>query len=166
MNRLYLLLPLIFAIGYFFGQWTCGRKAKKGSGFLVTLFTFILLNLIHSVVDGTLLRSLSLDIYSIGIIGGHEIIRQPLLYFFYFTATAPFTRPLWQKTLAGIFAVTGIWILGIGIGSRLTIHLRYLPDHEIAFCTYAFFGGDIFHHCMDYIRHRNGIGTNNTSSYH
>ena len=155
MDKLYLISLFIFVSGYFFGRWTCGNKVKKGSGFIATILTFVLLNLVHSVVDGTMFKSMCLDLYSIGMAAGHEIIRQPLLYFFFITATAPFAKPMWQKIFIGILTITGIWILGLGIGSQITISAEYLPDHEIALYTYLFFGGDIFHHFMDYLRYRN-----------
>ena len=166
MDKLYFILPLIFAAGYLFGRWTCGRMAKEGSGFIATTITFILLNLIHSVVDGTLLRSLPWTVYSLGMIAGHEIIRQPILYLFYFTAIAPFARPLWQKILIGMLAVTGVWIAGISMGNQLTINPDYLPDHEIALYTYVFFGGDIFHHCVDYLKHRRTKGSEDIEAIH
>jgi len=154
MGKLFFILPVISVIGFLFGKWTCGRKTVQTTGFFATTLTFIFLNLIHSIIDGTLLRSLALNVYSLSIAGTHEIIRQPVLYFFYFTAITPFRNPLWQKIAIGIFSVTGIWILGLIFGSLLAIPSKYLPDHEIALYIYAFFLGDIGHHCNDYIRRK------------
>lgn len=165
MDKVYFILPLIFAAGYLFGVWTCGMRANQDRGFILTILIFIFLNLIHSIVDGTLLRSLTPDLYSFAVIAAHEAIRQPLLYLFFFSAIGPFAGSLWQKIPLGLLAVTGTWILGLGIGSSLTLHFKYLPHNEIAFFIYAFFGGDVFHHCVDYLKQRRRGSIDNPSSH-
>jgi len=158
MNYLYLSIPFILVSGYFFGTWTCGRKTVT-RGLMTTTVIFILLNLFHSIIDGTVLNSLTLNAYSISMVGGHEIIRQPLLYFFYFASTAPFSQPFRYKLLLAAFSVTGVWIVGLLVGSQIMIPKAYISEHVLAMYTYAFFGGDMVHHFFEYIRFRRKFGT-------
>jgi hypothetical protein len=152
METIYFLTIPLMVSGYFFGKWTCGLEIRKNKGFLITACIFTLLNIIHSIIDGTIL-GLNLSIFSktAGIIV-HEIIRQPLLYIFFFSAILPFNKKWGEKIFWGIISITVTsligTIVGILIGKSLEIPHEY--GEVINLFVYAFFAGDIIHHIIDY----------------
>ena len=160
--HLFILTVLAAGIGYWFGNLTCGRQALqtlKLDGFVATVASFALLNIVHSLGDGISLHhplTLELrDIPSLLKVGSHEIIRQPATYFFYSLAIAPFGKPLWQKVFWAIPVITGLWLISVIVGSHILLHFGYLDDRESEVASYAFYAGDILHHLVEYLKYRN-----------
>lgn len=149
--ELLLIIPIITLFGYLFGKYTCGFQTSRQYGLWVTVTIFTLLNLFHSVIDGTLFVNDSL-IGSV-LMSGHELIRQPVLYTLFAGMIAPFTLPTWKKILFGFLSISGTWVLGLLIGKYLIpASLEHLDS--IGLYAYAFFAGDIIHHVVDYFYHK------------
>jgi hypothetical protein len=151
----YWLIPIYLVIGYYFGKITCGTHSKR-YGLWLTLGLFILLNFLHSLIDGVLLTSISTTYRSIAVYS-HELIRQPALYIVIWSMLQPFTAKSAYKIILSILAVTGIWILGTYAGTLLgsTIHSLSKFDVYLAM-TIFIFAGDIIHHLIDDFRHLKG----------
>jgi hypothetical protein len=143
-------LTIIFLVlGYFFGKLTCNNHFKK-SGFWITVVLFILINGLHSMIDGISLVGVP---YSQGIwlLLGHEMIRQPLLYIIFLGIIAPFSLKLYWRIILSFLAVTVVWYGFVIIGSIFGKSLLSIStlDPLIPYFQLIFVG-DIFHHALDW----------------
>ncbi len=150
----FFMVLLVLTCGYFFGKFTCEFSVSKKYGIWITLLIFIALNLFHSTIDGSLITENNYSGFILAI--GHEIIRQPVLYAFFFGIMSPFILSRKKKILLAILSVTGVWLLGMFIGKYfIQQSLEHLDG--ISIYMYAFFAGDILHHIIDYIKHKKDI---------
>lgn len=143
----WLIVPFLVA-GFYFGKLTCAQNMKT-RGFWITLLIFGFLNLLHSTIDGIGLLEFS-NLYQRNALLIHELIRQPTLYVLMWAMLEPFTTPKFIKVLMSFFAVTGIWLIGLGLG-RLGIFATLEQSFLHEFISYGIFIfiGDIAHHAYD-----------------
>lgn len=148
----YWIIPIYLVVGYYFGKITCGTHSKK-YGLWLTLGLFVLLNFLHSLIDGVLLTSISTDYRSIAIYS-HELIRQPALYVVIWSMLTPFTTKSAYKVILSILAVTGIWAISMYAGIILGNAVDTLSKFDTYLAMTIFiFAGDIIHHLIDDIHH-------------
>ena len=147
----FILIPLITILGYLFGKYTCGFQASRGYGFYTTIIVFALLNLIHSIIDGTLF--INNNFMASILMSGHELVRQPILYTLFFGMISIFEVPQYKKIMISILSISFTWILGLLIG-KYFIPISLEQFDNIAIYTYAFFIGDVLHHVFDYFYHK------------
>lgn len=144
-------IPLIIsylALGFWFGKITCSMHSKK-AGFWVTVSLFILLNLFHSLIDGVTLTGLS-ALYKNIAIYSHELLRQPALYVVFWSMLQPFLMTKTRKIGISIIAITGVWILGMYLGTLFATSLQELEINDVFLELSIFiFIGDIIHHLYD-----------------
>ncbi len=144
-------IPLItgyLAIGFWFGKITCSMHSKK-TGFWVTVSLFILLNLFHSLIDGITLTNLS-TLYKNIAIYSHELLRQPALYVVFWSMLQPFLMNKTRKIGISIITITGVWIVGMYLGTIFGTSLQELQINDIFLELSIFiFIGDIIHHLYD-----------------
>jgi hypothetical protein len=141
------IIPVYLVAGYYFGKLTCGTHIKK-YGFWITIGLFMILNFVHSLIDGILMINLG-AFYRDFAVYSHELIRQPALYIVVWGMLQPFERAQ-HKILMALLSVTGIWLLGVYIGTMIgnsVAHLTYLDTYFAA--TIFIFAGDIIHHLID-----------------
>ncbi len=145
------IIPLFLLAGYFLGKLTCS-KHLHGFGFWITLTLFCALNGFHSMIDGVSLSQLSLQQF-IFVITPHELVRQPMLYALIWGMMTPFNQPTWVKVITAIIAVTGMWILGVSLGSLAgdAIH-AFEWTHPYLAGSIFLLGGDMLHHVWDEYR--------------
>ncbi|HQV64919.1 MAG TPA: hypothetical protein PKZ56_01680 [Candidatus Paceibacterota bacterium] len=148
------IIPIYLIIGYYFGKLTCGTHSKK-YGIWLTLGLFILLNFIHSLFDGILSLTISDQYQGLAIIS-HELIRQPALYVVIWSMLAPFGKR-YHKIVMSILAVTGVWMIGLYIGTLGISFIHQLSSiSDYISITIFIFAGDIIHHLIDeYVDIRN-----------
>lgn len=142
------LIPLFLILGFYFGKLTCSAHIRK-FGFVITLMLFGLLNFLHSIIDGVTLLGFSEHYRTLALVG-HELVRQPTLYLVIWIVLKPFTQKMWKKVLFAIIAVTGVWALGVGIGTLGGHYLEQFKSLDTFFEYSIFlFVGDIIHHLFD-----------------
>jgi|JI10StandDraft_1071094.scaffolds.fasta_scaffold653557_2 hypothetical protein len=144
-------IPLIIGyiiLGFWFGKITCSMHSKK-TGFWITVSLFILLNLFHSLIDGVTLTHLSVLYKNIAIYS-HELLRQPALYIVFWSMLQPFLISKSTKMGISIIAITGVWILGMYLGTLLGASVQELHINDVFLELLIFiFIGDIIHHLYD-----------------
>lgn len=142
------IVMVYLALGFWFGKITCSFHSKK-TGFWVTVFLFIFLNLFHSLIDGATLINLSTISKNIAIYS-HELLRQPALYVVFWSMLHPFEINTLNKIVLSLLAITGIWIIGMYGGVLFGNLLQQLGIPETFFNLALFiFIGDIAHHLYD-----------------
>jgi len=142
------LICLTLAIGYYLGKLTCNLNFKNFSLF-ITLFIFILMNILHSFIDGISIGNQPL-IYGIGAIFGHELIRQPTLYILFWSILEPSNTRFYKKLILSFLAITLTWLLGIWLGKlcRGWVSHIYHASDLLGYGIFLFIG-DIIHHLID-----------------
>jgi hypothetical protein len=146
-----LLILLLLCTGYYLGKITCSVHLTNTS-LGITLLVFVLMNILHSFIDGISFTGQALS-YWLGAIGVHETIRQPTLYLILWAILRPAGINTYLKILVCVFAVTGTWILGIGLGKMggaSFSHITVIADW--AGYSIFLFVGDIVHHLLDQYR--------------
>ena len=141
-------------IGYVFGLITCSPHVRK-YGLVMTLGLFALLNLTHSLIDGVTLVSKTKDLWLA--ILAHELVRQTSLYAIISEALSPFIKKTWILIITAIISVTGIWLLGIFIGSMTSqaiVHIGWL-DPYLPMMMFILVG-DMIHHVVDELGNHQG----------
>lgn len=148
----YWIIPIYLIVGYYFGKVTCGTHSKK-YGLWLTLGLFVLLNFLHSLIDGVLLTSITTSYRNIAIYS-HELIRQPALYVIIWSMFTPFTTKTTYKVILSVLAVTGIWAVGMYTGTILGSMIDTFSKFDIYLAMTIFiFAGDIIHHLIDDVHH-------------
>lgn len=143
-----LTAALSLVLGYYFGKWTCHLHTKK-NGFLITVTVFILLNFLHSLIDGASVGS-STTIPKLVAILSHELARQPALYIILWGMLTPFTMRKYQRLFLIPLIVTGTWCTGLYIGQGLLHQVSIVPWLEpVVNQTVFLFIGDIIHHIVE-----------------
>ncbi len=143
-----LLVSVALVGGFLLGKLTCGTNFKT-LGLGVTISIFILMNLLHSFLDGITFGTHPFYIW-ISAISGHELIRQPTLYILFWAILDPMKSNRYKKVVYSIFCVTIIWLIGIWLGKYISHSFRsfYLASNLLGYSIFLFFG-DIFHHIQD-----------------
>ncbi len=137
--------------GYWFGKWTC-HLHKHQSGFWITIGVFVLLNLMHSMIDGASIGGVSSFASGLAIIS-HEFARQPALYMVLLGMITPFVAHRHYRLLIVLLAVTGVWFLGAYLGYEFFVHVNQAEWLEpIADTAVFLFLGDILHHLHEEYR--------------
>lgn len=148
---------LATGIGYWIGRWTC-HLHKRQSGFWITIGIFIILNLMHSMIDGASIGGISSFASGIAILS-HEFARQPALYVVLWGMLTPFIAHKPSRLLIVPLAVTGVWFLGAYAGYELFLHINAASWLEpIADMAVFLFLGDILHHLHEEYRKRTKKG--------
>ncbi len=143
-----LFVALALIAGYQFGRWTCHLLTKQ-SGLWITILVFVVLNFLHSLIDGAAIGDLRSFFQGTAVLS-HELARQPALYIVLGGMLTPFMFTRYHRVLIAFFAVTGISILGIVIGQKLSLHLTDISWlHPLAEYAVFLFIGDIIHHIRD-----------------
>jgi hypothetical protein len=134
--------------GYYLGKITCSVHLKNMS-LGITLVVFILMNIVHSFIDGISFIGQSF-IYWISAVGGHEAIRQPMLYIILWAMLQPVVKNNYIKILICFAAVTGTWFVGISLGKVSGASISHLFDAAkwVSYTIFLFIG-DILHHLID-----------------
>ena len=134
--------------GYYLGKITCSVHLKNMS-LGITLVIFILMNIVHSFIDGISFIGQSF-IYWISAVGGHEAIRQPMLYIILWAILQPVVKNNFIKILVCFVAVTGTWFVGIWLGKvgGSSISHIYNAAGWVGYSIFLFIG-DIVHHLID-----------------
>ena len=147
-----ILFALIaIGIGYWLGKWTCHLHTRQ-SGFWITIGVFVLLNLLHSMIDGASIGGISSFAAGIAILS-HEFARQPALYIVLWGMLTPFITHKPYRLLVVPLAVTGIWLLGAYTGYELFLNINKATWLEpIADMAVFLFLGDILHHIYEEYR--------------
>jgi hypothetical protein len=154
-----LLITVFTGLGYLLGKITCNSHTRT-VGMWLTFAVFILVNGLHSFIDGISLSGIGHGT-GIGLMIGHELLRQPIMYIIFLGMMAPFSlgtglkNALYARYLLAFFAVTGIWIITVFLGSQVGSYLNTLIAWEpyIKYLQFLFVG-DIIHHIIDYVTHK------------
>ena len=143
-----LLIFILLFTGYYLGKITCSVHLKNTS-IAVTLLVFILMNIVHSFIDGISFTGQSF-FYWLSAVGGHEAIRQPTLYIVLWAILLPVAISNYLKMVVCFFAVTGAWFLGIWLGkiSGASVSHLYNVAEWVGYSIFLFIG-DIAHHLID-----------------
>ncbi len=146
-SNIIIIVPYLI-IGYLFGKLTCSVHSKK-TGIWITVIVFVALNLIHSLIDGLTLTTIAIEYRNLAIYS-HELIRQPALYVLFWAMLTPFNIHTVKKILLSVLAVTGIWILGMSIGTSggYILGNLHIADKFLSLSIFIFIG-DILHHLYD-----------------
>jgi len=141
------ILALLYG-GYYLGKITCSVHLKNMS-LGITLTVFVLMNIVHSFIDGISFIGQSF-IYWMSAVGGHEAIRQPMLYIILWTMLQPVIKSNYIKVFVCFVAVTGTWFAGIWLGkvSGSSISHLYNTAKWVSYTIFLFIG-DIAHHLID-----------------
>lgn len=138
-------------LGYYLGMWTCHLHAKQ-KGFWITIGIFVLLNGIHSMIDGASVGAIGSFAGAIAMLS-HEFARQPALYIILWGMLTPFVRHTPTRLLLVPLLVTGTWLVGAHSGYQLVETITTLPWLEsIADMAVFLFLGDILHHTYEEYR--------------
>ncbi|MDB4925058.1 MAG: hypothetical protein JWR23_1114 [Mucilaginibacter sp.] len=145
------LILLLLCCGYYLGKITCSVHLQNTS-IGITLFVFIVMNLIHSFIDGISFNGQPF-FYWLTAVGGHELIRQPTLYIILWAMLQPASISGFLKALICILSITIAWLIGIWLGkiSGATVSHLY-PIGEWTGYSIFIFIGDIVHHLIDQYR--------------
>jgi hypothetical protein len=143
-----LLILLLLCVGYYLGKITCSVHLKNTS-ITITLVVFVLMNIVHSFIDGISFTGQSF-FYWLSAVGGHEAIRQPTLYIVLWAILQPVTINTYMKILICFLAVTGAWFLAIWLGkiSGASVAHLYNTAKWVGYSIFLFIG-DIAHHLID-----------------
>ena len=151
-----LMMIAAIGIGHLIGSWTC-HLHNKGRGFWITIAIFVMLNLIHSVIDGASIGTISSFSQGLAILS-HELARQPAFYIVLWCMLTPFTQRHHRFIIIPL-AVTGVWFIGSYLGYELFVHINTIPWLEpIADQAVFLFLGDIIHHIREEYRKLNTQG--------
>ncbi|MFI5138187.1 MAG: hypothetical protein ACHQIM_10195 [Sphingobacteriales bacterium] len=143
-----LVIIALLGAGYYLGKITCSVHLKNMS-LSITLIVFIVMNIVHSFIDGISFIGQSF-IYWISAVGGHEAIRQPMLYVILWAILQPVVTNNYIKVLICFFAVTVTWFAGIWLGKVSGNSISHLYNAAAWFSyTIFLFIGDIGHHLID-----------------
>ena len=142
------LIITLLAAGYYLGKITCSFRLKD-VGIIITLLVFIVMNIVHSYLDGISLTDTSF-FYQLSVIGGHEAIRQPTLYIVLLTILEPFYLNNYKRAIICFTTITIAWLIGLWLGkvSGATIAHSYNVSKWIGYSIFIFIG-DIIHHLTD-----------------
>ena len=145
------LIIALLATGYYLGKITCSIRLKD-MGVIITLLVFILMNIVHSYIDGISLTGQSF-FYQLSVIGGHEAIRQPTLYIVLLTILEPFYLNNYKRAIICFTTITIAWLIGLWLGkvSGATITHTYDISNWIGYSIFILIG-DIVHHFTDEYR--------------
>lgn len=147
------LITIAIISGFLLGKLTCNTHYKR-TGFWITLVIFVIINGLHSFIDGVSLVGMS-QAQRIAFIVAHEIIRQPLLFIIFLAMIAPFTLSKPFRFASAFIAVTGVWIMTTALGTQFGLQLVGIESIEPYVGYFQFlFLGDIIHHLVDYWEHR------------
>ena len=139
---------IAITIGYHLGRWTCHLHQKQ-QGFWITIGVFVLLNLIHSMIDGASIGEVSSFAGGVAMLS-HEMARQPALYIVLWGMLTPFISHRPTRLLIAPLAVTGVWMLGAYMGYGLFSHINETVWLEpIADMAVFLFLGDLIHHIRE-----------------
>lgn len=146
-SDIFIIIPYLI-IGYTFGMITCNVHSQK-TGIWFTVLLFAGLNLAHSIIDGITLTTIAVEYRNLAI-SSHELIRQPALYVLFWSMLTPFTTKTAIKIILSLIAVTGIWMIGINIGtsSGYILGNLHVADKFLSLSIFIFIG-DILHHLYD-----------------
>ncbi|MEI8223783.1 MAG: hypothetical protein WCG20_01525 [bacterium] len=150
----YIISIIFIILGYYLGKVTCNNHFKK-SGIWITIAIFVLINGLHSLIDGVSLVGMS-HWKVIGLMAGHELIRQPVLYALFLGMILPFNNlSRWARYGVAFLAVTGVWAVSVIIGSAFGNQLVHIQQFEslIPYLQFLFIG-DVIHHVFDWFHHR------------
>lgn len=152
-SNIFIIIPYLI-IGYLFGMITCNIHSKK-TGAWITFLVFAILNLVHSLIDGIALTTIAIEYRNLAIYS-HELIRQPALYVFFWAMLAPFKVHTVAKIFLSIFAITGIWLIGMHLGTSggYLLGNLHIADKFLELSIFIFIG-DILHHLYDDFPYRN-----------
>jgi hypothetical protein len=145
------LILVLLSGGYYLGKITCSVHLKNTS-MGITIFVFILMNIVHSFIDGISITGQPF-LYWLGAAGGHELIRQPTLYIILWAILQPASINGFFKALICILSVTIAWLIGIWLGkiSGASVAHLYPVGEWIGYSIFIFIG-DIVHHLIDQYR--------------
>ena len=137
--------------GYLFGTWTCHLHKKVG-GFWITIGLFVLLNMLHSMIDGASIGGMDSLSSAVAVLS-HEAARQPALYIVLWGMLTPFVSHKSSRLLITPLAVTGVWVLGIYLGNSTLTYLGEITwlNHVADMAGFLFIG-DIVHHVIEEYR--------------
>jgi hypothetical protein len=143
-----LLILILLCGGYYLGKITCSVHLKNTS-ITITLVVFVLMNIVHSFIDGISFTGQSF-FYWLSAVGGHEAIRQPTLYIILWAILQPVTINTYVKIVICFLAVTGAWFIGIWLGkiSGASVSHLYNTAKWVGYSIFLFIG-DIAHHLID-----------------
>jgi hypothetical protein len=146
-SNILLVTPLLFG-GYYLGKVTCSIHFKN-LGVGITILVFILMNVVHSFIDGVSFSGQAF-FYWLGAIGGHELIRQPTLYIVLWAILQPIESNKFVKIIICFISVTIVWLIGIWLGklSGASVSHLYNFANWIGYSIFLFVG-DIVHHLAD-----------------
>jgi hypothetical protein len=147
------LVPAILAIiaGYLIGSWTCHIHQLK-RGFWVTMVVFVLLNLVHSVIDGASVGDITSFAQGLAVLS-HEFARQPALYVVLWGMLTPFVKQEYRRLFVVPVVVTGTWFVGAYIGYHAVEAVAQVAWLEgVADWGLFLFLGDIAHHIREEYR--------------
>jgi hypothetical protein len=143
-----LLIIALMCAGYYLGKITCSVHLKN-TGIGITILVFVLMNAIHSFIDGISFSGQSF-FYWLAAVGGHEAIRQPTLYIVLWAILQPVETNNFVKFAVCFISVTVVWFIGIWlgkIGGSSLSHIYNVADW-IGYSIFLFIG-DIVHHLID-----------------
>jgi hypothetical protein len=154
MTLFFIILALV--LGYGFGKLTCSEHISGKRGLFMTISIIILINLIHSMIDGLIVHQYE-KFSAVIITVMHELIRQPFMYVVVAMTLFPFTKTWWVRFGLSFIIVTIVWIFGLVIGyyGSVTIHGDDKVNqiiHEISHYGIYFIIGDGLHHLLDVIK--------------
>lgn len=142
---------IAIGVGYWLGTWTC-HLHKRQNGFWITIIVFVLLNILHSMIDGASIGGLSSFTSGLAVLS-HEFARQPALYIVLWGMLAPFVTYRPTRLLLVPLIVTGTWLVGAYTGYALFDHITQTSWLEpIADMAVFLFLGDILHHIYEEYR--------------
>ena len=143
-----LLIIVLTCAGYFLGKITCSLHYKNTS-LAFTLLVFILMNLVHSFIDGISFTRQSF-VYWFSAVSAHEAIRQPTLYVVLWALLQPIKSSLWTKGMICFLSVSVGWVIGSWLGKITgTSVSQFLQLREWLGYSIFLFIGDITHHLID-----------------
>lgn len=154
MTLFFIILALV--LGYGFGKLTCSEHISGKKGLLMTIIIIILINLIHSMIDGLIVHQYE-KFSAVIITVIHELVRQPFMYIAVAMTLFPFTKTWWVRFGLSFMIVTVVWFFGLIIGyyGSVTIHSNDEVNqiiHEISHYGIYFLIGDGLHHLLDVIK--------------
>lgn len=143
-----LIILALFSAGFYFGKITCSTHLKNTT-LGITLSIFILMNIVHSLLDGISFAGQSF-FYWLGAVGMHEAIRQPTLYIILWAILRPFAMNNYFKIVVCLLSVTGTWLAGIWLGMIGGSCISHASNVEewMRYSIFLFIG-DIAHHLID-----------------
>lgn len=143
-----LIAFLVVVAGYLFGRWTCHIHNRQ-TAFLLTFIIFVLLNFLHSLLDGVSIGAVD-SFLKVLALSPHELGRQLPLYVTFLGMLSPFIGTKKYRIIAVVMmSVTGVWVIGTYMGYQLLGHLKTSRFEIIADQATFLFLGDIIHHLYE-----------------